>query len=113
MAIYTLNIGMSNNPYDYGQIQEALKEFNESNVGAQFSLGRMAMGEYEGKDEPTFITRITTDWRLSKVIEYVENLCKFMTQSCIAIKSPYFEALVYARDFKGHKELFNNEYFNI
>ena len=113
METYTLNIGMGNNPYDYTDLQKHLVAFNAAKTGMTFSLGRMAMGQYNGEDEETFVTRVTTTWRLSTVIEYIENLCQHTNQSCIAVKSANFEALVYDKDFAGKKQLFNNEYFNL
>lgn len=99
--MYTLNIGLNNNPLGESEIFELLKNF-----GLQKFVVRN--GSYLNNIEPTAIAVIE---RIHK--DQIEALCEICTQECIAIWDNHLNLghLVYNPFFDGEKIQFDVNYF--
>ena len=86
-----LNIGLENNPFDK---IAAYKRLKQTYLFEQ-SLFKDDISTYKGKKERTLIVETTTSYRLSKVIEIIENLCNTFEQECIAIQYNQVQILIY------------------
>lgn len=102
--MYTINIGLNNNPLNLDQIASLLNQ--------AMALGledyKEKIGQYDGAEEPTFVG----------VLDYinkslVEALCEIMTQECIAIFNHDTNEgkLIYDPLFNGEKYQFDEKYF--
>ena len=102
--MYTINIGLNNNPLKLDQVAKLLNEFKI------FGLEKYQekIGDYEGDVEPTFVGVL--DYINNK---FVEALCEIMTQDCIAIYNHDTEVgeLVYNPLYEGEKYDFDEKYF--
>lgn len=102
--MYTINIGLNNNPLNLEQVAKLLNQFKI------FGLEKYQekIGEYEGADEPTFVGVL--DYIN---INFVETLCQIMTQECIAIFNHDTNEgeLIYDPLFNGEKYTFDEKYF--
>lgn len=99
--MYTLNIGLNNNPLNQNELFELLKNFGLNKFQVQ-------KGEYLGNEEPTLIAEIE---RIHK--DQIEALCEICTQECIAIydNNLHLGHLVYNPLFEGEKYQFDKQYF--
>lgn len=102
--MYTINIGLNNNPLKLDQVAKLLNEFKI------FGLEKYQekIGDYEGDVEPTFVGVL--DYINKK---FVEALCEIMTQECIAIFDHEANEgrLIYNPLFNGQKYQFDPNYF--
>lgn len=102
--MYTINIGLNNNPLNLEQVAKLLNQFKI------FGLEKYQekIGEYEGAEEPTFVGVLDYINR-----NFVEALCEIMTQECIALfdHEKNEGKLIYSPLFNGEKYTFDPKYF--
>ena len=102
--MYTINIGLNNNPLNLENVAKLLNQFK------LFGLYDYAeqIGQYEDVEEPTFVGELD-----SITSNHVEALCEIMTQDCIAVYNHDTEVgeLVYNPLYEGEKYEFNPKYF--
>lgn len=102
--MYTINIGLNNNPLNLDQVAKLLNQFK------LFGLEdyQEKSGDYLGAEEPTFVGELD-----SITSNHVEALCEIMTQDCIAIYNHDTEVgdLVYNPLYEGEKYEFDPKYF--
>jgi hypothetical protein len=102
--MYTINIGLNNNPLTLEEIAKLLNQFK------LFGLTDYAekLGEYVGAEEPTFVGELEV-----MTTNFAEALCEIMTQDCIAIYNHDWEVgeLVYNPLYEGEKYEFDPKYF--
>ena len=102
--MYTINIGLNNNPLNLEQIAKLLNQF------MLFGLTDYAeqIGQYVEAIEPTFVGELEVI-----TANHVEALCEIMTQDCIAIYNHDLEIgeLVYNPLYEGEKYEFDMKYF--
>ena len=104
--MYTLNIGLNNNPFNAHQIFDMLQDFY-----LVPSIMAVEMGEYNNNEEPTLVVRVRP--MLDDMDSLIRELCKVLTQECIAYINDSTEEgkLVYNESFEGEKYVFDMQYF--
>ena len=102
-----LNIGLGNNPMNFDQV---VRHFG---INPEFGIFHFAhkTGEYNGEQEDTVYLKGNTTLIYSYLIARIEQLCKLLTQECIAVKLNGQGILVYDTDYQGELKAFNEEYW--
>ena len=106
MTSVTLNIGLENNPWSFTQVVNYFKTYSDGEA-----LVRLATGTYNGNTERTAVVLFETDRGVIYIREWIERLCKLMTQESIAMKFGKVGMLIYAEDFRGERHSFDQKYF--
>lgn len=102
--MYTINIGLNNNPLTLDQVANLLNRFKVFGLEDY----QEKLGEYEDNEEPTFVGVLE-----SITSNHVEALCEIMTQECIAVYNHDTKVgeLVYSPLYEGDKYEFDEKYF--
>jgi len=101
-----LNIGLKNNPIE---VSEIINRLNYNGLTVNASM--IKTSQYSGQKEKTIVIYSKCAYKLSKVIEIIENLCNVLNQDCIALKYNLNEVIVY-NQFKNIEPIkFENKYF--
>jgi len=102
--MYTINIGLNNNPLNLEQVAKLLNQFKIFGLEDY----QEKSGDYLGAEEPTFVGVME-----SITSNHVEALCEIMTQDCIAVYNHDTEVgqLVYNPLYEGDKYEFDPKYF--
>ena len=110
---YTINIGLHNNNFS-----NAVMHINNAKQSGYFDNYhiREMDGIYNGVEEPTIVLTFDTKADVTSIVPLLEKWCKQMKQVCVAMQmkdkdSNTFGALIYDRDFRGHKSPFDTKYF--
>ena len=118
---YTINIGLHNNldinPINHN-FSNAVMHINNAKQTGYFDNYhiREMDGEYNGVAEPTIVLTFETKADITSIVPLIEKWCTNMSQICIAMQlkdndGNTFGALIYNRDFRGHKSPFDIKYF--
>ena len=106
--VFTINVGLINNPKTAEETIQYLRELN----GYYLVRFKVSSGSYHDIIEPTVVAELTTEYKLlSKVIADFENICSVLGQECIGISSDEFDLLVHGINFQGFKDKFDEDYF--
>ena len=107
MKVYTLNVGMGNNPLTEREIISLLTIAQDITPLKH----RFELGEYVGNEEDTMVVNIWAICDERTLEQIIVLLCAIMTQECIAIKGKDYAKLIYDNRFDGEKLEFDEQYF--
>ena len=109
---YIFNIGLNNT--NYSKVVEQINNakgyyFKDYHIKEEVS-------SYNNEVEPTAVLKFNSEAHFSSVVILVKQWCKTLQQDCIAVKmydndNKQFNALVYADDYNGITQSFNDKYF--
>ena len=104
-----LNIGLENNTKLVTEILQHIK-YAGFYIDNEFNY-RVDLSEYKNEVEQTLIIEGLTSQGLVYCVDMVQRFCSLLNQECIAAKIDNNELLIYAINYKGEKQKFNNDYF--
>ena len=107
MRNFRINLGLNNNPKTLEQIEKHC--FNS--LGKHINL-EVKVSKYNNKRELTLIVYGKTKVNYQRFLYFIDLLNTHCTQECIAFTyNNEFKDLVYNVEYKGQKQLFNEEFF--
>ena len=107
MRNFRINLGLKNNPKTLEQIEKHC--FNA--LGKNINL-EVKVSKYNNKRELTLIVYGKTEVSYQRFLYFIDLLNTHCTQECTAFTyNNEFKDLVYNIDYKGQKQLFNENYF--
>jgi len=107
MRNFRINLGLNNNPQTLEQIERDC--FNA--LGKHINL-EVKVSKYNNKRELTLIVYGKTRKTYQQVFRFIDIMNSKCTQECIPFTyNNEFKDLVYNIEYKGQKQLFNEEYF--
>lgn len=102
--MYTLNIGLNNNPFSFTESVIVLSRFGVKDF--EFRIGVFTYPDGSTEQEPTLVIKFARKPNVAK-------LCKLFTQICIPVfdHSTGEGKLVYNPSFTGDRFEFDSQYF--
>ena len=108
MKTIQINIGLNNNPFTYGQVQDYFETHKDYRLMAHYEKDMT----FQGGVEPTFVAMLEYCYRdESKVLADFERICSVMTQESIAISTDSMEVLAFNPDYSGDRYRFDPQFF--
>ena len=101
-----LNIGLNNCPIKSNKIIQRLNY-----VGLSVKASMLKNSTYKGDKEQTLVIYSDSSYKLSKVIEIIENFCLSLNQDCISLKYNLNDIIIYNPYLETEKIKFNDKYF--
>lgn len=105
-----LNIGLNNNPLSAAKILEKVRANFCLNYGDVVDVS-VKDSFYLGEIEPTLILDFSSPYKLSTLIDKIEQLASVLTQDCIGANIDGNGILIYRIDYKGTRLPFDNNFF--
>lgn len=101
-----INIGLNNCPIKSNKIIDRLNY-----VGLSVKASMLKNSTYKGDKEQTLVIYSDSSYKLSKVIEIIENFCLSLNQECISLKYNLNDIIVYNPYLKTEQIKFSDKYF--
>lgn len=102
-----LNIGLNNSGHNWDF--EIIDRLNY--VGLSVKASMLKNSTYKGDKEQTLVIYSDSSYKLSKVIEIIENLCLSLNEECIALKYNLNDIIIYNPYLETEQIKFNDKYF--
>lgn len=107
-----INIGLNNCPINSNHDLRIFSIIDRLNfVGLSVKASMLKNSTYKGEKEETLVIYSDSSYKLSKVIEIIENFCLSLNQECISLKYNLNDIIVYNPYLETEKIKFNDKYF--